>query len=718
MIHSCLTRRPSWLLPSTLALALGLIPLAGCSDGGGKGSGKGSGGTDGDTDGEDAGDGDGDVSMRDSDAFDPDPVEWQACPLPGTEDLDCAFVNVPVDYADVDGETIQVVVTRLPASDGEAEKGALFINPGGPGGSGNEFVSAARGWDPELLAAFDIIGFDPRGTNFSEGVDCGDVAADDPSLDPLPTTDAEYQALADDRRAKVEACMALNEALSLNMGTANVARDMDVIRRAIGEEQISFAGFSYGTRVGSYYANLFPDHLRAALLDAGVMPWIGDSFEYSIFAESAVATLDAARAGCGNCSTDPNTHLDQIAAALDALVGAPIQLDMPVDGRTEFTAQDMFGFLGRTVRQPAATRVQSYRPMDQLATATDDAARKGAAAQMLDLGVPEFFGLEFSGFANCGDRIRAASTDSGRAAEQAGADAGRFASVMFNLEIACIGYPEAAMEVPAPPADPVATPPVMVVGSSGDTITPFPWAQALTGETLGAVFVKAAYDGHARAMEKTSSCLDALVMSTLLDAEAPAEGITCGEDPAPGAPCDPANPVCGVDQWCGLGDTAAVPGSDACTPIGPSQDGDACSPGGQSGCDEGLTCQDFGNALNDTTCRTVCTADTDCNGFCTTVGTSSRGACMPECDPFNDTCGTDLACKRIRPRVGGGVGLGCVDVGATAVGDPCNGADECVAGAACQDNVCRELCSTNNACSSGTCTAYTGTPDGIGYCAP
>lgn len=704
-------------IPFLSVPALGLVALSAC---GGGGEGKaGDGDTDGDTGGGfllDCSPSD-PMAVPDADAFETEEAEFGPCPVPDADWLECAFVPVPVDYTHVDGRTIELAVARLPASDGEAEKGTLFINPGGPGASGTQFIASARSWDADILAAFDIIGFDPRGTNFSAGVDCTSLVSVDLELDPLPVSDAAREAVLADRFANNEACLAADPELACHMGTANVARDMDVLRRALGEEQITYAGFSYGTRIGSYYANLFPDHLRAALLDAGVMPWVGDAFEYDIFSQAAVSSLAVARAGCGSCNTPADTQLDSLADAIAELVSNPLPLDPPIGQQNRFYAIDLFSEIGGVVRLPASGRLAAYRPIDDFAAATDPADQYAAVQSMLADGRADFFSPSFANFASCGDRKREVTDSTGVQATKSAAAGGPFAPTAYMLESSCVGFPWSAMEVPAPPSNPPATPPVMVVGSVGDTITPFPWAEALAQETLGGVFVKASYDGHARAMEKTSTCLDDLLMATLMDAKAPPQGQTCGQDPMGGAPCDPAMPECAPGFWCGLGDTAAVPGSDACTPLGPGMDGDACSLPGNA-CGEDLTCQDFGNATNDRTCHVVCSVDADCTGFCTPVGTSSRGACTIECDPFNDTCMGGLACKRVRPRIEGGFGLTCAEVGTKPIGDPCNGADECVAGAVCQDSTCRDLCSTTEACSTGTCTPFTGAPGGLGYCLP
>ena len=196
----------------------------------------------------------------------------------------CAMVALPLDYDQPLGPTTRVAVLRLKASDPARRIGTLFVNPGGPGGSGVELAAAAREFlSPEVRARFDVVGFDPRGTNLSSNVRCWpDAAARSVALhglDPaFPWGTAQEGAAVRSAQAFGSACSAAGPAvLAGSVSTAEVARDMDVLRRMVGDRRLTYLGFSYGTYLGEVYAGLFPDRVRAMALDGVLDPvaWAG-----------------------------------------------------------------------------------------------------------------------------------------------------------------------------------------------------------------------------------------------------------------------------------------------------------------------------------------------------------------------------------------------------------------------------------------------------------
>ncbi|HEY8173627.1 MAG TPA: alpha/beta fold hydrolase, partial [Dehalococcoidia bacterium] len=199
--------------------------------------------------------------------FQPEVLDWSAC----DDSLECATLDVPLDYADPAGKTIPLALARRPADDGSARIGSLLVNPGGPGASGVDLARQADLVFPqELLDRFDIVGFDPRGVGESDAVDCGDRFDDYFGLDPTPDDDAERQALIDGARTFVQRCEEHSADILPHVDTTSAARDMDVIRTALGEDKLTYFGFSYGTYLGATYADLFPDRVRAFALDGAV----------------------------------------------------------------------------------------------------------------------------------------------------------------------------------------------------------------------------------------------------------------------------------------------------------------------------------------------------------------------------------------------------------------------------------------------------------------
>ena len=209
-----------------------------------------------------------------------DPIEWSTCDEYPEEDLDCGVLEVPLDYSDLEGETLEIALIRIPATSSKP-KGVMLSNPGGPGGSGVDFVS---NWSVELvenlgLEDFDIVGFDPRGVGRSGGLSCLSDQQNDKFiyLDYTPDNDDE-QALYDEWMAIEEPCTEKFGQSLRFYSTENTARDMDLIRESMGFETINYLGISYGTYLGGVYATLFPDRVEAMFLDSAFDPQ-GDTAE-------------------------------------------------------------------------------------------------------------------------------------------------------------------------------------------------------------------------------------------------------------------------------------------------------------------------------------------------------------------------------------------------------------------------------------------------------
>ncbi|GAA2789858.1 alpha/beta hydrolase [Saccharopolyspora taberi] len=201
----------------------------------------------------------------------PVPLRFEECP-PGVDPaLECAQLEVPLDHANPDGRTLSVAVSRIRASGTPEEyRGALLVNPGGPGGSGLEYAATKRAKLPESVQrSYDIIGFDPRGVGRSAPVDCGPAGGlfDHPTADPVD----EDAFLAGLKRISDDCVKHIGE-VRPHINTANTARDMDLLRRALGQPELNYLGVSYGTYLGAAYAAEFPEHVGRMVLDSVVSP--------------------------------------------------------------------------------------------------------------------------------------------------------------------------------------------------------------------------------------------------------------------------------------------------------------------------------------------------------------------------------------------------------------------------------------------------------------
>ena len=197
---------------------------------------------------------------------------WRAC----GKRLQCATLTVPVDYANPTGEQVDLAVSRLRATDPARRRGSLVFNFGGPGDPGSETLPTFASAVPAAVRArYDLVSFDPRGTGKSRPVECVDDAQADRlnAVDPTPNSDADLPSFYDGTHEPVDLvaqCVARNRAWLAQVGTRNVARDLERLRTALGDDTLSYVGFSYGTVIGAVYAQMYPDRVGSMVLDSPV----------------------------------------------------------------------------------------------------------------------------------------------------------------------------------------------------------------------------------------------------------------------------------------------------------------------------------------------------------------------------------------------------------------------------------------------------------------
>ena len=306
-------------------------------------------------------------------------LDWQPCYPERTAEtgvvFECAELTAPRDYDEVDldtfgpdgDDTLTVALVRIPAGDPANRQGAILANPGGPGGSGISFVLgfgpfAGAVFGPDVPAQFDLVGFDPRGIGQSTPVRCFDTIDEAVQVFPptaFPLTRDEENLFRDANRALADACSTYPGARDIaeHVSTANVARDMDVIRASMGDESLNFIGLSYGTYIVANYANLFPDRVRSVVADGVLDPvaWVNREgripFSTRLRSDfgAAVTLLEffeqCEAAAPGNCAFAPNSFDRYEALARKLRFEGPIDLPNPVTGdTTPFTYQDLAGF--------------------------------------------------------------------------------------------------------------------------------------------------------------------------------------------------------------------------------------------------------------------------------------------------------------------------------------------------------------------------------------
>ena len=231
-------------------------------------------------------------------------LDWKPC----RDQERCARLTVPLDYAKPKGRTISLAVLEVPAADKSRRIGSLVVNPGGPGGSGVDFVASGRAayFGEELRRAFDIVGFDPRGVGRSTPLHCATDSQLDTLVqsDPDPDTPAEVRYSDGLLRALGRGCLQRSGDLARHMSTVEVAKDLDILRSALGDQRLVYFGASYGTFIGATYADLFPRRVGRMVLDGALDPSLSTLQLNLVQAHGFETALRAYVGACvqrGNC---------------------------------------------------------------------------------------------------------------------------------------------------------------------------------------------------------------------------------------------------------------------------------------------------------------------------------------------------------------------------------------------------------------------------------
>jgi len=440
----------------------------------------------------------------------PPPLEWSACDA--ARGAECATLAVPLDWTDPTGTTVDLALARIPAS-GE-RIGSLFVNPGGPGASGIAFL---RGGFPDAVSErFDLVSWDPRGVGASAKVVCGSTASQMLALDPDPDDDTEQAALQEQARALSADCARSDLSLLQHIGTSSVARDVEGMRRATGGEPLNYLGFSYGTQIGQEYAEMFPEHLRAMVLDGVVDPSLGYTefllgqtmaFERSFDAnDERCRDEGVARCGVrslGDAYDDVLDEVDEVPLSTpDGPVGpselaiAAVATSYSDNGWQELgpALQSALEGNGRDLRSLA----DRYRSFGSYAT---------YAGVVCTDTPPPADELEYERFAEAARKISP-----------------RLGGSIANELLPCATWPVEPTGLPAAVHAPGA-PPILVVGNEGDAATPYENAVAVADALESGVLVSADIGGHTA--YGVNRCVTKVVDAYLIDLVVPSKDPHC-----------------------------------------------------------------------------------------------------------------------------------------------------------------------------------------------
>jgi pimeloyl-ACP methyl ester carboxylesterase len=456
-------------------------------------------------------------------------LAWSDC----KDGFQCATLKVPRDYAKPSGPEFGIAVIRLAASDPSRRIGSLVTNPGGPGESGVTFIHMnGRSFGDALRARFDLVGFDPRGVGRSDPVHC----SASPEVvhriyaDP-PQTPTEISAQVATVKTYVAGCEARSGAELPYVGTVSAARDMDVLRAVLGDQRLTYLGFSYGTYLGATYAGLFPTHVRALALDGAEDPKKTAAQEDL---EQARGFETALRSFAADCVKTPGCPLGD--ASVDAALAKVTELQE------------------QARRRPLTNRAGNHRPVDEdgvtegitaalysrdtwpgLRLAFAQALKNGDGTAFVALAgalgplsaardVDESEGALFA--VDCVDRPYPATVEAIRAeAAEAKKIAPHFGASIVWPSLVCSFWPVKNTRQPTP-VRAAGAPPILVVGTTRDPATPYGWAQGLAAELTSGVLLTYNGDGHT-AFLQGNACIDDAVENYLIDLRVPEPGTVC-----------------------------------------------------------------------------------------------------------------------------------------------------------------------------------------------
>ena len=440
----------------------------------------------------------------------PAPLSWSSC----NGGYECASLTVPIDYDDPTLGTIDLAVARRTARNPGKRVASLVVNPGGPGGSGVDMVLHGFGSDG-LNDRLDIVGWDPRGTNRSAALSCGSGAAAFSALDPSPNDPAAQQQLDDAAKSIADECAAKGGPLLSHMSTAETVRDLEQLRLALGGEGLTYDGYSYGTAIGLAYAERYPTHVRAMVLDGVVQPdqdlsqmLLGQTHAFD---QQVQRTLD-------DCDSQRSCPVHDASATYDRVAARVEQSPLPTSDHRVLGPSDL------AIATIESTYDPSLSPVFLDALAQADA---GDGSAMMALADEYHDAAGFSGYVGvlCVDSPHPVGAASWKQfADQLAAASPRFGASIANEVLPCAFWPVPVQQEPHAVTAP-GSPTILVIGTTGDPATPYSQAEAVAHDLTAGLLVT--LDGRGHTSGGNSSCVASIVRRYLVDLQAPPPDSLC-----------------------------------------------------------------------------------------------------------------------------------------------------------------------------------------------
>ncbi len=450
--------------------------------------------------------------------------------------MQCAKVYAPLDWKDTEGDRIELALVKQPATGG-APLGTLFVNPGGPGASGVDYIAESIDYavGEPLQQAYDVIGWDPRGVGSSSSVVCLDDAEMDDYLFGLGATDglepgseAWIEAAVQESADYGETCLERTGELLGHVDTASTVQDLDMLRAIVGDDKLNYLGYSYGTYIGARYADAYPERVGKLVLDGAIDP---TSTEAEVVREQTRGFELALRAYMTDCLSRSDCpvsgSIDQAMASWHDMIAAVEAEPLTgADGRIVGS-----GTLLTAIITPLYSQ-QSWPYLDQLYLSIV----QGDAEVALTLADFYFDRVDgrytsnlITAFAaiNCLDYPRFLPLD----VERMRADAAELASIAPTIgpfqgfgDVSCAGWPVPGVEDRSP-VTAAGADPILVIGTTGDPATPLRWAESLASQLESGLLLT--YEGEGHTAYGESACVNDIVEQYFLTGAVPAEGARC-----------------------------------------------------------------------------------------------------------------------------------------------------------------------------------------------
>jgi pimeloyl-ACP methyl ester carboxylesterase len=477
-------------------------------------------------------------------------LTWGPCGDGAPAGFECASVEVPTDYDRPRGATTTIALARLPATDPAARRGSVFFNFGGPGGPGVSTLQQVGDIivTPEVRQRYDLVGFDPRGVGLSDPALCYRSAADEAAafegLPAFPVGRAEERAFLRQTAAIAKACRTRAGGVIRHASTANVARDLELLRRAVGDGTLTYQGYSYGTYLGATYARLFPDRVGRMVLDGtlDVRAYSGaDRDPRSVGARLGQGPaaeevfdqfLDACRQAGDRCSLNALGDPEEVTARLlDRLRTEPVTLD--VEGTAvEYTYALTISTIFLQLYSPDAFSGLS----DFLVLLARGGGEPPAALQRRLATTQESFTSLGSSLAQlCVDSRSVLPPVAYPAlADREDRAAPRFGRFRSWVGVQCPQIGLRDDDAYRGPWTQTTEATVLVIGTRFDPATPYARTRPFAADFEDARVLTV--EGYGHTTLAVSRCADEAVARYLVDGQAPADGSTCEQDRAPFTP--------------------------------------------------------------------------------------------------------------------------------------------------------------------------------------